>query len=274
MLLSFLGDRFAEHKTLIFNITNCSYKDLNNSTSDKVKFEKLELVGKKGIDFTKILMSLSPYVRKNWKLSFNNKNGSIKPKSKIFLTIYRKDQKKKLKDFIPRNISEIPKKYDFIIASQCFKLRSPLIQTVNNVIKPLLSLLNFKGKMFLIYSSGKDFTGSFLKYYYPRNGFYKNSEPKKLISQIKKNIEKDKFKIKLEKIKYTFNNLSINLKEFSLNNIFSVWNAINYVGQVSEIEQKKVSFTKKNINILQKRLSKLKNIYFEDNILNFEKERL
>ena len=274
VLLSFLGDRFAEHKTLIFNITNCSYKDLNNSTSDKVKFEKLELVGKKGIDFTKILMSLSPYVRKNWKLSFNNKNGSIKPKSKIFLTIYRKDQKKKLKDFIPRNISEIPKKYDFIIASQCFKLRSPLTQTVKNVIKPLLSLLNFKGKMFLIYSSGKDFTGSFLKYYYPRNGFYKNSEPKKLISQIKKNIEKDKFKIKLEKLKYTFNNLSINLKEFSLNNIFSVWNAINYVGQVSEIEQKKASFTKKNINILQKRLSKLKNIYFEDNILNFEKERL
>ena len=47
VLLSFLGDRFAEHKTLIFNITNCSYKDLNNSTSDKVKFEKLELVGKK-----------------------------------------------------------------------------------------------------------------------------------------------------------------------------------------------------------------------------------
>ena len=87
-------------------------------------------------------------------------------------------------------------------------------------------------------------------------------------------IEKDKFKIKLEKLKYTFNNLSINLKEFSLNNIFSVWNAINYVGQVSEIEQKKVSFTKKNINILQKRLSKLKNIYFEDNILNFKKERL
>ena len=55
VLLSFLGDRFAEHKTLIFNITNCSYKDLNNSTSDNVKFEKLELVGKKGIDFTKIL---------------------------------------------------------------------------------------------------------------------------------------------------------------------------------------------------------------------------
>ena len=100
VLLSFLGDRFAEHKTLIFNITNCSYKDLNNFTSDNVKFEKLELVGKKGIDFTKILMSLSPYVKKNWKLSFNNKNGSIKPKSKIFLTIYRKDQKKKLKQLL------------------------------------------------------------------------------------------------------------------------------------------------------------------------------
>ena len=123
-------------------------------------------------------MNLSPYVKKNWKLSFNNKNGSIKPKSKIFLSIYRKDQKEKLKHFIPRSISEIPKKYDFIIASQCFKLRSPLIQTVNNVIKPLLSLLNFKGKMFLIYSSGKDFTGSFLKYYYPSCLLYTSPSPR------------------------------------------------------------------------------------------------
>ena len=128
--------------------------------------------------------------------------------------------------------------------------------------------------MFLIYSSGKDFTKSFLKYYYPNIRFYNNSEPKKLISQIKKYIEKDKFKIKLKRLKYTFNNLSINLKEFSFNNIFSVWNAVNYVGQVSEIEQKKILLNKKNIFILQKKLSKLKKIYFEDNIVNFRKERL
>jgi hypothetical protein len=64
------------------------------------------------------------------------------------------------------------------------------------------------------------------------------------------------------------------LKEFSFNNIFSVWNAVNYVGQVSEIEQKKIVLNKKNIFILQKRLSKLKKIYFEDNIVNFRKERL
>ena len=93
VLLSFLGDRFAEHKTLIFNITNCNYNDLTNLTPNNVKFEKLELVGNKGIDFTKTLMNLSPYVRKNWKLSFNNKNGSIKPKSKIFLTIIEKIKK-------------------------------------------------------------------------------------------------------------------------------------------------------------------------------------
>ena len=274
VLLSFLGDRFAEHKTLIFNITNCNYKDLTNLTPNNVKFEKLELVGNKGIDFTKTLMNLSPYVRKNWKLSFDRSKGIIKPKSKIFLSIYRKDQKRFLNHLIPKNISEVPKKYDFIIASQCFKLRSPLVKIVKNIIQPLLSLLNLKGQMFLIYSSGKDFTKSFLKYYYPNIRFYNNSEPKKLISQIKKYIEKDKFKIKLRRLKYTFNNLSINLKEFSFNNIFSVWNAVNYVGQVSEIEEKKILLNKKNIFILQKRLSKLKKIYFEDNIVNFRKERL
>ena len=100
VLLSFLGDRFAEHKTLIFNITNCNYKDLTNLTPNNVKFEKLELVGNKGIDFTKTLMNLSPYVRKNWKLSFDRSKGIIKPKSKIFLSIYRKDQKRFLNHLI------------------------------------------------------------------------------------------------------------------------------------------------------------------------------
>ena len=36
----------------------------------------------------------------------------------------------------------------------------------------------------------------------------------------------------------------------------------------------KILLNKKNIFILQKRLSKLKKIYFEDNIVNFRKERL
>ena len=37
VLLSYLGDRFAEHKTLIFNITNCSYKDLCNLNSTSMR---------------------------------------------------------------------------------------------------------------------------------------------------------------------------------------------------------------------------------------------
>ena len=90
------------------------------------------------------------------------------------MSIYRKDQKRFLNHLIPKNISEVPKKYDFIIASQCFKLRSPLVKIVKNIIQPLLSLLNLKGQMFLIYSSGKDFTKSFLKYYYPNIRFYNN----------------------------------------------------------------------------------------------------
>ena len=273
ILLSYLGDRFAEHKTLIFNITNCSYKDLCNLNSAKVKFVKLELQGNTGIDFTKKLMNLYPYIKKNWQLSFNKTNGQIKPQTKIFLSIYRKDQKMMLNHLIPKNINNIPIKYDFIIASQCFKLRAPLNKTVNNILMTLLSMLNTNGQMSLIYSSGKDFTKSLLKYYYPNIEFFKNSNSDKLISQIKKHKEYAKLKITKNKLKYKFINFSISLREFSFTNIFSIWNAVNYVGQISESEQKQVVLNQKNITLLQNKLLKLKNMFFVDNVINFKKQR-
>ena len=75
-------------------------------------------------------MNLSPYVRKNWKLSFDRSIGIIKPKSKIFLSIYRKDKKRFLNHLIPKNISEVQKKYDLKSFASQFGILNTFIFSV------------------------------------------------------------------------------------------------------------------------------------------------
>jgi hypothetical protein len=54
------------------------------------------------------------------------------------MAIYRKDQKISLNHLIPKNLKDIPKLYDFVIASQAFRLRSPYQRTLNLVLLPLI----------------------------------------------------------------------------------------------------------------------------------------
>ena len=80
------------------------------------------------------------------------------------MVIYRKDQKIALKHLIPSKLESIPKFYDYIIASQAFRLRSPYERTLKLVLIPLLKMLDVKGQLFFIYSSGNDFSKSFSNY--------------------------------------------------------------------------------------------------------------
>ena len=58
------------------------------------------------------------------------------------MVIYRKDQKIALKHLIPSKLESIPKFYDYIIASQAFRLRSPYDRTLKLVLIPLLKMLD------------------------------------------------------------------------------------------------------------------------------------
>jgi hypothetical protein len=84
------------------------------------------------------------------------------------MVIYRKDQKIALKHLIPNKLESIPKFYDYIIASQAFRLRSPYERTLKLVLIPLLKMLDVKGQLFFIYSSGNDFSKKLLKLFFPK----------------------------------------------------------------------------------------------------------
>ena len=273
-LLSFLADRFYEHKNLIFCITNASYNDFNKQNLTKIKYMKKELKGKTSFSFTKQLMRMNSLIKKNWELKEDNRSTLLKPKQKTLIAIYRDDQKIALDHLIPSKITNIPIKFDFIIASQAFRLRSPYKRTMRLIIQPLLKMLESKGQFFLIYSSGNDFTKKMLKYFFPNLKPFQYNDPKEFIKEVNKDkLNKKLFKISLTSLMYTFINMSLTSKKrFSPMNSLGLWNAITYVGQISEKEQKTLNINIKLLDKVSEMGQKLP-LIFKDYILRFEKNR-
>ena len=271
-LLSFLGDRFFEHKNLIFCITNCSYNDFNTKNLLDIKFMKKELKGNAGFSFTQQLLKMNSLIKRNWELTEESSSTLLKPKQKTLLAIYREDQKISLNHLIPKNIQDIPIKYDFIIASQAFRLRSPYERTMKLIVWPLCRMLESNGQLFLIYSSGNDFTKKMLKTFFPKINPFLYNDPKKFIKQIKLNsTQRNEFKVSVTSFFYTFINMSLTSKKgFSPMNALGLWNAITYVGQISEKEQNKVNINIKFLDKISKMAEKLP-LKFKDNLLRFKK---
>ena len=86
-------------------------------------------------------MGMSDVIKKNWELKEDSSSTVLRPKQKSFMAIYRKDQKISLNHLIPKNLKDIPKLYDFVIASQAFRLRSPYQRTLNLVLLPLSKII-------------------------------------------------------------------------------------------------------------------------------------
>ena len=273
-LLSFLADRFFEHKNLIFCITNASYKEFTNKNLSKIKFIKKELKGNTSFNFTKQLMRMNSLIKKNWELKEDNKSTLLIPKSKTFLAIYREDQKIVLDHLIPRKINDIPDKFNFIIASQAFRLRSPYKRTMKLIIQPLLNMLETKGQFFLIYSSGSDFTKKILKYFFPTINPFQYNDPKEFIKEVNKDkLNKNLFKISVASFIYTFINMSLTSKKsFSPVNSLGLWNAATYVGQISEKEQKALNINTKLLDKVSE-MGQKQPLRFKDILLRFEKIR-
>ena len=273
-LLAFLGYRFYEHKNLVFCITNASYKDIHEKEFKDCKLIKKELSGNSSFSFNQQLMSMSDVIKKNWEIKEDTSSTILRPKHKSFMVIYRKDQKIPLIHLIPKKLTDVPKVYDFIIASQAFRLRSPYQRTLNLVLLPLIRMLDFKGQLFFIYSSGNDFTKKILKQFFPKINPFQFNDPKTFIKTISQNIPEfsKKYKVNVSTFLFSFLNISLSSKrKFSPMNSLGLWNAITYVGQISENEQNKININVKFLDKISSSAKKL-SLNFKDNMMRFEKK--
>ena len=219
-------------------------------------------------------MNMSDVIKKNWEIKEDTSSTILRPKHKSFMVIYRKDQKIPLIHLIPKKLTDVPKVYDFIIASQAFRLRSPYQRTLNLVLLPLIKMLDFKGQLFFIYSSGNDFTKKILKQFFPKINPFQFNNPKAFIRTITQNIPEfsKKYKVNVSSFLFSFLNISLSSKrKFSPMNSLGLWNAITYVGQISENEQNNIKINVKFLDKISSTAKKL-SLNFKDNLMRFEKK--
>ena len=135
-------------------------------------------------------------------------------------------------------------------------------------------MLDFRGQLFFIYSSGNDFTKKILKQFFPKINPFQFNDPKTFIKTISQNIPEfsKKYKVNVSNFLFSFLNISLSSKrKFSPMNSLGLWNAITYVGQISENEQNNIKI---NVRFLDKISSSAKklSLNFKDNLMRFEKK--
>ena len=140
-------DRFVEHPNLLITMSNVKFSELGSiESSNKIKdkrVKKINLVLKSdnSFDFNSQISGakLGNFIKKNWGIEIDNK-GRTSYSSPCIIRIYREDNEKHLKQFLSNDYKN--NKYDLIVASQAYRAASSAKVKVNNVIGPLMRLLN------------------------------------------------------------------------------------------------------------------------------------
>ena len=125
ILLGYLPDRFAEHKQLVVHLTNMTYAELAQTPAAEVVRVRKGLSGGNSHAFGLQLMNMADFVKRHWALDV--RGGKLRPKQKVILTLYRRDQHAALRPHLAA-APLAPEGYDFIIAAQPFRLRRPPAQ--------------------------------------------------------------------------------------------------------------------------------------------------
>ena len=263
ILLSYLPDRFAEHPALVFHITNMTYREMADGAPGVRRFKR-ELRGAMSHDFGLQLMNMSAFAEKHFALQTDS--CAPRPQRKVVLTLFRADQKAALAPLLSP-----PSGFDFIIASHSFRLRRSPAAVAAAVIAPLLRMLKEGGRMTLIYASGCDFTRPLLRAIYPHIHPYRRAAPPRLLRALRGIPDAAaRVSARVSAMRYGFVNLYLGRRGFALGDIRSLWNAIEYVGQIGDGETHAAGKTPRE---LHDRLARIKDKTLVNHVIHFTKRR-
>ena len=163
-----MPDRFVEHPNLMITMTNVKFSELgliessNKIKDKKVKEFNLILKSNNSFDFNSQITGnlLGNFIKKNWGIEIDKKDRTSYS-SPCIIRVYRQDNEKHIKKFLKNDYKN--NNYDLIIASQAYRAASSVKVKVNNVIGPLMRLLNKSGKLLVTHSVGGDSVQKILK---------------------------------------------------------------------------------------------------------------
>ena len=276
-----MPDRFVEHPNMLLTMTNVKFSEVGYiESSSKIKNKKVKeynliLKSDNSFDFNTQITGtkLSNFIKKNWGIEID-KNGRTSYSNPCIIRIYREDNKRHLEHFLKNDYKN--NNYDLIIASQAYRAASSVKVKVNNVIGPLMKLLNKSGKLLITHSCGGDSIQKILKIAFKEKEAFPNTA-KDIIEYLKNNpiVENNKFNFGMPK-SYFFNFRKApdqTVTELFGHNMDAKWANILYVGQIPEKDIQGLEKNQRAFNKVKKAIDNEKLIQFKNEIFSITKLR-
>ena len=276
-----MPDRFVEHPNLLITMTNVKFSELGLiESSKKIKNKKIKefnlvLKSDNSFDFNDQIsgISLSNFIKKYWGIEIDSKDRTSYSNPCI-IRIYRKDNERHLKQFLKNDYKN--NNYDLIIASQAYRAASSVKAKVNNVIGPLMRLLNKSGKLLVTHSCGGESIQKVLKLAFKDKEAFPNNA--KDISEYLKDNHFGENNI------YSFSKPSSYFFKFKKapdqtvtelfgHNTDAKWANILYVGQIPEKDIMKLEKNPRLQNKVKKTIESFHEIQFKNELFCITKKR-
>ena len=166
--------------------------------------------------------------------------------------------------------------YDLIIASQAYRAASLVKVKVNNVIAPLMRLLNKSGRLLVTHSCGGDSVEKIIKIAWKDKDPFPNNA-RDIIEYLKNNPVGENNKYSYSKPKfYTFNfkrSPDQTVSELFGHGVDAKWANILYIGQIPEKEIQEIEKSSTTQKKIKTAINKEDKMFFRNEIFSIKKIR-
>ena len=276
-----MPDRFVEHPNLLMTMTNVKFSELGLvENSRKIKDKKIKqfnlvLKSDNSFDFNSQITGnlLGNFIKKNWGIEIDKKDRTSYSNPCI-IRVFREDNKQHLEKFLANDYKN--NNYDLIVASQAYRAASSVKVKVNNVIGPLMRLLNKSGKLLVTHTSGGESIQKILKLAFKDKEAFPNTA-KDIIEFLQDNPFGENNKYNFSKpVNYYFKFKKApdqTVTELFGHNADARWANILYVGQLAEKDIQDLESNSRLRNQVRKTIEGSGHIQFQNEIFSITKVR-
>jgi hypothetical protein len=146
---------------MVIAVTNMSYArapwlwPADEASQKRMVWKEVALTGSTTAEFDAQIQALQGFLGETWNTRMDDATGRLVPETPAVLVLYRADCQFILDNVIPRRDAAVAD-FDFVLASQPYRLRAPVAFKAEKILAPLARALRGGGRMLGIHSAGND----------------------------------------------------------------------------------------------------------------------
>ena len=271
-----LPDRFYEHPHTVLAITNMTYADAPHlAVSDpdqaaELNWHVVRLTGTSSYDYEQQIEALAPVLAHGWQTTPSPQTGNPTYVRPSVLVVYREDHEFLLHDVIPRP-GDFDGSYDFVLASQPWRARTPAEFKAQKILAPLARSLAPGGSLLTIQSYGRDPALEIVQRLWPGEEPFQ-VDRHRLLEALRAELGEDASDFDLSDpsdeealFRYQMHTLPSEIGDrIGTSTLFAAWNAAIYVNQIEDERLDRVVHDGSYIDATQSVLQKHGGLWFND----------